>query len=105
MADLDLRDTITGRMTVAKGTAEALHVFASVREWEAITAANANITINGGVAMGIYCESAGDVVQISNSITTNKATPVLQAGFNPWEVTETFAAGTVLVGNCWAVAW
>ena len=86
-------------------TGGAAHVFASVKEWEAITDADITISINGGVAMAIYCESAGDVVQLSNSLTTNKATPVLQQGFNPWEVTAVFAAGTVLVGNCWAVAW
>ena len=80
-------------------------VFASAREWEAITDTDMRISINGGVAYAIYCESAGDVLEISNTATTKKVTPVLQAGMNEFEVTEIFAANTVLVGNCWAVAW
>jgi hypothetical protein len=87
-------------------TNKAIHVFASVKEWEAIAEANASITINGGVAMAIFCESAGSVIEITNSVTTSsKVTPVLPAGFFPIEVMTTVAAGTVLVGNVWAVSW
>lgn len=81
-------------------------MFASVQEWEAITDTNMTISINGGTAHAVFCESAGDVLEITNSKTSaSKVTPVLVAGFNPWEVQTVVAAGTVLVGNCWAVSW
>ena len=86
-------------------TGQAIHTFASVKEWELITATDHDITINNGVAMAIYSESPGSQLQITNSKSTNKQTPVFPAVFTPWKITSIHATGTSLVGNVYAVAW
>jgi hypothetical protein len=89
----------------ARGMKQGHSVFASAREWEALTGNNQTITINNGVANAIYSETAGDVIQITNTRETAKTSPVLQAGMNEFEVTSITGAGTTLAGNSWAIAW
>ena len=82
-------------------------VFASALEWELIDVAAADqvISIGGGVAKAIYCEVAGEVLTIDTDLTTNKATPTLQEGMNPWSCTRVYKTGTVTTGNVYAVTW
>lgn len=90
-----------------KNTEQNMHVFASVKEWEEIdvTGGDQTITINGGVAMAIFCEDDGCELTIDTQHSTNKITPVFKAGVVPWEVTKIYQTGTTLVGQCWALAW
>lgn len=80
-------------------------VFASVREWEALTGNDQTITINSGVAMAVFSETAGDVIKMTTTKQAAKVSPVLIAGMNEFEVTHVTGTGTTLAGNSWAVSW
>ena len=89
----------------SRGLKQGHSVFASARDWEALTGNNQDITINNGVANAIYSETAGDVIQITNTLVTAKTSPVLEAGMNEFEVRSIVGAGTTLAGNSWAICW
>ena len=80
-------------------------VHGSVQDWEEISGADQDVSINRGVASGIFCEADGCELTVDTTIASNKITPVLKAGYNPWEVTKVYNTGTTLVGQAWLVAW
>lgn len=64
-----------------------------------ISAVDHVVAITAGVADGIYCDTAGEVLKIDNSVLVGYTLPALQAGFNPIEVTKVYKAGSTIVGN------
>lgn len=88
-------------------TNHSLHVFASVKTWEAvdISSVDHDVTLNDGLAMAIYCEVAGEVLKMDTTEATGQTTPALQAGFNPWECTKVYKTGSTLAGNVYVVSW
>lgn len=80
-------------------------VFASAREWEALTGSDQNITINGGVAHAIYSETAGDVIVAATTKQAATALPLLEKGMNAFSIVSVTGTGTTLAGNTWAVSF
>jgi len=86
-------------------------VSAHPREWEHVTSISASplvdhtVTINGGVAYGVYCDTEGEILKIDNQTQAGYTTLALQAGFNPMEITKIYAVGTTITGNIDVYAW
>lgn len=91
--------------TRAAGPTSISEVFASVREWELLTGSDQEITINGGVAHAIYCETAGDVIVAATTKQAAKELPLLEKGMNAFSITDVTGTGTTLAGVTYAVAW
>ena len=97
-----LRDS---RVNILNGTEDktngASHVRASFKSLERIdiSGGDHDVVINNGVADGVYCDTAGEVLKIDNNSVTEFTTLPLQAGYNPIEVTKVYQAGTAIFGN------
>jgi len=88
-------------------TGGAAHMSTPIKEWEVIDVSGGNqtITINGGTAHAIMCDSDGTVLTVDTALMTNALMPTLRTGGNPYGVTQVYQTGTSLVGNVYAVAW
>ena len=77
------------------------HVRASARVFEDvdISSGDHTISLNGGVADGVYCDTAGEILKIDTTQQTGHTTLALQIGFNPIEVTKVYQAGSTISGN------
>lgn len=82
-------------------------VRASVSEMEHvdISGGDHDVVINSGLAYGIYCDTAGEILKIDNNKLTGYTTLGLQAGWNEIEVTKVWQAGSTIAGNVDVGAW
>jgi hypothetical protein len=101
-------DTASGSVDYCNGTgwrrvrtAGATHVNASARIWENVDISSTDHTpsMNGGVADGVYCDTAGEILKVDTTRQSGYTTPALQAGFNPMEVTKVYKVGSTITGN------
>ena len=88
-------------MPISPAQQRAMLVNASARQWEAVSLASTDYvpTMNGGLADGVYCDTAGCILKIDTSRVTGYTTLALQAGFNPMEVTKIYKTGSTLAGS------
>ena len=61
--------------------------------------------LNGGVAFGINCDTAGEILKIDNTTQTGFTTVALQAGYNPIEITKIWKTGSTITGNIDIGSW
>lgn len=83
------------------------NAFASAREMEHVDIGTADhqVTINGGVAMAVYCDTAGEILTIDNTMLTGYTTLALMEGWNAIEVTKIYQTGSTISGNVDVGAW
>ena len=92
-------------------TVDSSHVMASPDLWEHVDslAASPNadhaITINSGLAYGVYCDTAGEILKIDTPRQTGFTTLALQAGYNPMKITKIYLTGSTISGNVDVYAW
>ena len=81
--------------------AGAARVRASFRSLEHvdISAVDHVVAIGNGVADGIYCDTAGEILKIDTLTLTGFTTLALQEGYNPIEVTKIYKTGSTIAGN------
>jgi hypothetical protein len=86
---------------------DRVQVGASARELEHvdISGGDHDVVINGGVGMAIYCDTAGEIIKIDNTMMTGYTTLALQAGINEIEVTKVYQTGSTITGNVDVYAW
>ena len=87
-------------MSVPTGK-DNIQVNASARIWEHvdISSTDHTVSLKGGVADGVYCDTAGEILKIDTTLQTGYTTLALQAGFNPMEVTKIYKTGSTISGS------
>jgi len=88
-------------------TSNSMHVYASVKVWENVDISSTDHTpsLNNGVAMAVYCDTAGEILKIDTLESTGITTLALQAGYNPIEVTKVYKVGSTITGNVALLSW
>ena len=84
-----------------KGSNGVGHIRASFKSMEHVDISGGDhvVVINSGVADGVYCDTAGEILKIDNNSLTGFTTLPLQAGYNPIEVKKVYQTGSTIVGN------
>ena len=82
-------------------------VFASASKLEKldISGGDHDVVINNGVAFGVNCESAGEILKIGTTEQTGYTTVPLQAGMNLIEIVKVYQTGSIVADAIDLVAW
>ena len=81
--------------------------FASARFIERLDIGSGDHTfsLGDGVAYGVYCDTAGEILKIDNTEMTGYTTLALQAGWNPLEVIKVYQTGSTVAGDIDLYSW
>jgi len=90
--------------TYTVGSAHS-YASASLLELVDISSTDHTVLINGGQAMAIYCNTAGEILKIDTGRQTAFTTLALQAGWNQIAVTKVYKTGSTIAGSVMLGAW
>ena len=81
--------------------------FASAREMEHVDISGGDhvCALESGIALAVYCDTAGEILKIDNTKMTGYTTLALQAGWNEIEVTRVWQTGSTIAGNVDLGTW
>jgi len=95
-------------MAEVPGTNGADHQFASAKALELVDVSSTDhsVVIGGGIAMAMYCDTAGEILKIDMpAMTVPFTTLALQAGWNQISCTKIYKVGSTIAGGIMLGVW